>query len=457
MNHFVRLFSFLFIYFFLSSGNAFGFDPALASKLQVTLDSMRNVMNLKGISSSVTIPGQGTWFGVSGVSHQGVNISKNMYLGIASNTKTFMSVLVLKLREQNLLNLDDSIYHWIDNYQYIDSTITIRQLLNHTSGIYDVTTKPGYADSILSNPNRIWTTQELLVRFLSSPYFPKGQGFQYSNTNYLLLGLIVKAITNSDVSSKIRQLILNPLNLSNTFFAVEESVPDTIAHPWANGVDINGTPRTSLLSSAWSAGAMYSNSENMTRWYQLLFGNQVLNAGSMSQMLTFTPQSGLSYGLGVIRYVISGRVLFGHSGSIRGYTSSFLYDTTSKTSIIVMINQYPGNAYMVSSALFNTILSNPTSIRKVGFDIPSDFVLEQNYPNPFNLISNVKFQIINSGIVKIKVYDMLSREVKTLVNEYKQPGTYQVSFNAEGLSSGVYFYKMTAGDFSETKKLLLLK
>ena len=90
-------------------------------------------------------------------------------------------------------------------------------------------------------------------------------------------------------------------------------------------------------------------------------------------------------------------------------------------------------------------------------NIPNDFSLEQNYPNPFNSNTNVKFQIINSGIVILKVFDLLGREVKTLVNEYKQPGTYQVSFNAEGLSSGVYFYKIIAGDFSETKKMILIR
>jgi ligand-binding sensor domain-containing protein len=93
-----------------------------------------------------------------------------------------------------------------------------------------------------------------------------------------------------------------------------------------------------------------------------------------------------------------------------------------------------------------------------------DFELFQNYPNPFNSMTNIQFQVplCHSGesrnpLVVIKVFNILGREVKTLVNEYKHSGTYQVSFNAEGLTSGIYFYKMTAGDFSETKKLVLIK
>ena len=89
--------------------------------------------------------------------------------------------------------------------------------------------------------------------------------------------------------------------------------------------------------------------------------------------------------------------------------------------------------------------------------LPLEYQLNQNYPNPFNSKTNIKYQIPNTGIVKIIIYDLLGREVKTLVNEYKQAGIYQVSFNAEGLASGIYFYKMTAGDFSETKKLILIK
>lgn len=452
-----KIFCLFVLFLLINIRQLYGFDPALANKLQNTLDSVRLAINLKGISSSLTIPGQGTWFGVSGISHQGVNISKNMYFGIASNTKTFISVLILKLREQNLVNLDDSIYHWIDNYQFIDSAITIRQLLNHTSGITDITENQGFSDSILSNPNRLWTTQELLARFLSSPYFPKGQGFHYSNTNYLLLGLIIKSVTNSDISVNLRQKILTPLNLNNTFFPLEESIPDTMAQPWANGINISSVPRTSLLSSAWSAGAMYSNSENMTRWYQLLFGGQVLSSESLNQMLTFSAQSNNSYGLGVIRYIINGRTLWGHSGSIRGYTSSFLYDTTSKMSINVMTNQYPGNAYLVSSALFNTVVNFITSINNSGSIYHSYYELYQNYPNPFNPVTKISFQLPVVSSSSLKIFDITGKEVATLVNEVLQPGTYETTFDGSSFNSGIYFYQLMSGYYKETKKMLMLK
>ena len=85
------------------------------------------------------------------------------------------------------------------------------------------------------------------------------------------------------------------------------------------------------------------------------------------------------------------------------------------------------------------------------------YELKQNYPNPFNPFTSIQFQIVNQGMVTLKIYDMLGREVKTLVNEIKSPGKYVISFDASGLSSGVYFYKMTAGEFTNVKRMVLIK
>jgi hypothetical protein len=103
---------------------------------------------------------------------------------------------------------------------------------------------------------------------------------------------------------------------------------------------------------------------------------------------------------------------------------------------------------------------NPTGnvgIQNISTEIPSEYSLGQNYPNPFNNTSNLKFEILNLGYVKLVVYDIQGREVQTLVNEALQPGTYETTFDGSMLSSGVYFYKISTGDYSETKRLTLLK
>jgi hypothetical protein len=107
---------------------------------------------------------------------------------------------------------------------------------------------------------------------------------------------------------------------------------------------------------------------------------------------------------------------------------------------------------------------NPIGIKNISSEIPS-YSLEQNYPNPFNPMTNVKFQIANTPLnplsrgemISLKVFDITGKEIETLVNEQLEPGTYETTFNASTLTSGVYFYKLSAGDFSETKKMLLLK
>ena len=97
------------------------------------------------------------------------------------------------------------------------------------------------------------------------------------------------------------------------------------------------------------------------------------------------------------------------------------------------------------------------SVREITVELPAKYELSQNYPNPFNPNTVIKFSLSVAGNVSLKVYDILGKEVTTLVNEKLQPGTYETSFNGSELTSGVYFYKLTAGDYSETKRMILIK
>jgi hypothetical protein len=102
------------------------------------------------------------------------------------------------------------------------------------------------------------------------------------------------------------------------------------------------------------------------------------------------------------------------------------------------------------------ILDRPVAVQNEKL-LPADFVLYQNYPNPFNPTTNIRFRISDFGFVFLKIYDALGNEVKTLVNENKSVGEYQVKFSANGLTSGIYYYRLETKDFSETKKMILLK
>jgi hypothetical protein len=100
---------------------------------------------------------------------------------------------------------------------------------------------------------------------------------------------------------------------------------------------------------------------------------------------------------------------------------------------------------------------NPTAVEEINSDIPSDYVLYNNYPNPFNPSTTINFSVLSSEFVTLKVFDVLGNEVAVLVDEEKPAGIYEVKFDAIGLSSGIYFYKLQAGSFVETKKMILMK
>ena len=103
-------------------------------------------------------------------------------------------------------------------------------------------------------------------------------------------------------------------------------------------------------------------------------------------------------------------------------------------------------------------LTNITiSVKEITVELPTKYSLDQNYPNPFNSSSNFKFQILNLGNVKIVVYDVMGKEVQTLVNETLKPGTYEATFDGSMQNSGVYFYKLMTNGFTETKKMLMIK
>jgi Secretion system C-terminal sorting domain len=114
-------------------------------------------------------------------------------------------------------------------------------------------------------------------------------------------------------------------------------------------------------------------------------------------------------------------------------------------------------AATAGTSIWRRSLSEIIGIQNISTETPSKYSLSQNYPNPFNPTTNIKFSIVNSGDVKLVVYDIQGREVRTLVNESLKPGTYEAAFDASVLNSGVYFYKLVTGNFTETKKMLLIK
>ncbi|MBW1784977.1 MAG: beta-lactamase family protein [Deltaproteobacteria bacterium] len=327
--------------------------PLFAEKLQLALDE--GMLNNGGIggSAALIVPGHGTWVGASGVSYPGLPVTPRMLFPIASATKNFVAALVLQLVEEGRLSLDDPISKWLPSYSYtnIDNRITVRQLLNHTGGVFSFEDHPDAFDALLfSDPLRVWTPEEIFANFLLPPPFSPGGGWLYSNTGYLILGRIIEAVTGSSVSAQLRTRFLNPLGLNDTFLMHEEPVTKEIAHSWhdfdGDGFpeDITSLHQASYYSSIWTAGAMVATAEDLARWIHLLFHEgRVLQDASLEQMLDFygpivntPPISG--YGLGAVEIVFAGETFWGHSGGDFGITAAGLYLPATGCALAILLN-----------------------------------------------------------------------------------------------------------------------
>jgi photosystem II stability/assembly factor-like uncharacterized protein len=147
-------------------------------------------------------------------------------------------------------------------------------------------------------------------------------------------------------------------------------------------------------------------------------------------------------------YFILKTINAGHIWSEQQIPITYYYD-------IFMLNSM--NGWIAGSSVLHTTDGGSVGINQISIQVPSSYSLSQNYPNPFNSMCNVQFSMYKAGQVKLVVYDVQGREVQTLVNERLQTGTYETSFDGSMLNSGVYFYQLTTGDFTETKRMIMLK
>lgn len=466
----------LVVFFFsqpLISQTAKTFDPVLANLLQTRLDNSIQGRNLIGASAAAFVPGQGVWVGTSGYSvpAQSDTILPSMLFGIGSITKTYTAAILLDLIEDGVLSLEDSLHQWIPNFQYVDSTITIRQILKHTSGIYNYTNNPGFFGAVISDPNYRWSPEEILTSYLFAPNFPPGAAWDYSNTGFTIAGMIIKAATGMEVASYLHSNILGPQNILNTFIEAEDTLTGEVVHHWfdidgdGDLDDIHSWPREGLYSAAWTAGAIMATAEDVARWGHLLYSASILSQTAINEMtgfypLNFHPFTG--YGLGTMRSSYAGKTLWGHNGGIFGFSSSLFYFPEDSASFAIILNQN-GDAEAINAEIFETYLNyTPTGIKVSENPLIKDFHLFQNYPNPFNPQTTIKYSLNVSAKVKLTIYNTMGEVIKTLVDEQEGPGVKEVRWdgvnnNGKKVASGMYLYTLKVNNRSEFGKMVLLK
>jgi D-alanyl-D-alanine carboxypeptidase len=321
------------------------------SRLNKVFDSSCAALELKGASVALIVPNKGVWKRAYGISHTGTLINTDMLFSIGSNTKTFTAAAILKLQEKGLLHINDTIGKWFKNIKYIDGKITIRQLLNHTSGMGYYDSSALFQNAIFSNFQKIWADAEFYP-FLVPAHFKPGTKWDYSNTNFVLLGFIINKVTGRPVKDVMREFIFTPAGLTKTFYFPFEKAQGVLPHFWSSAVsgnfeDItvvhNYSPNAYHSLGGGADGCILSTAGDNTKFWFALFNGKIITKNSLELMQQFIPESATSnygYGLGLERYTnINGRTLAGHTGGVIGGININGYDYTSKVHLSIHTNQ----------------------------------------------------------------------------------------------------------------------
>ena len=325
-----------------------GETQSFEDKLQTIIDSRVGPDKLLGVSVSIRVNGEERWHFVSGNSDDSTPISREMRFGIASITKTMVAATMMALIEDGLLALDDPIRDHITlNHPYVDDSITIFQLLNHLAGIKGYFQHPDIWPRVESDLLTPLAPIEI-ADYIGEPLFDPGTQYQYSNSHFLILGLVIEAVSGKTVGEVMREKFWGPLGLNQIYFGANESIEGPIAIPWRDN-DGDGSLENiadqfgpAYHSIFYTAADVFATASDLSHWAHLLFTGQALSASSTDQMVTFLDLDdpiANGYGLGVRRVLLAGRNMWGHTGGMRGYGSYMFYDPVSKVSIVLLNNQ----------------------------------------------------------------------------------------------------------------------
>lgn len=324
-------------------------DADTARELQAILDQGVNRLKVPGLQAYIRTPEGQTWSGTSGTTDLAREqpLEQDNLLRIGSVTKTFTAAIVLKLVEAGLLDLEDPLAKWLPQLPEAE-TITIRNLLNHTSGIVEIIPK-GMLKSII--PTTYWGLDELVNLIASEkPKFAPGSQFDYSNSNYILLGIIAEKISGKTMLQLLHEEIIDPLKLEHTCFIPYEPAPDRLVAGFDR--DLSSFPgmldispdNTSWATLAFTSGAMASTAEDLGIFFEHLMHADMLAPATLKEMTTFidAPNPGFpqqnGYGLGLMRLDVNGHELIGHVGQFMGATTIAMLSPDEGYIIVITCN-----------------------------------------------------------------------------------------------------------------------
>ncbi|MFB6892182.1 serine hydrolase domain-containing protein [Kitasatospora sp. NPDC056327] len=334
--------------------------------------------------------GRRTWRDAAGVTDLDTNrpARADGYFRIGSVTKTFVATVVLQLAEEGRLRLDDSVQKLLPGTVPGGDAITLRQLLNHTSGLFDYLEDPRflYRDeaSLRTYLDRgrwvSYSPADLIGAGVNGTrYFPPGQGWHYSNTNYILIGEVIRTVTGRSWQSEVNRRIVRPLHLDDTTFPNDRT---GLPGPHAHGYVALPEGRTDITrlnpSFGDAAGNGISTTADLNRFHAALFGGRLLSPARLAEMTTVVPAPsiGAHYGLGVIRYDFPCGGVWGHTGGIPGYNTIWLGAKDGTRQFALSFNLTEGAETDDTATTLNAFLEKASC----GAQAPSPAVTGTNPP-----------------------------------------------------------------------------
>ncbi|MFC6595196.1 serine hydrolase domain-containing protein [Kitasatospora paranensis] len=313
---------------------------ATAAELDRVIQRTAADAGVPGVIVGVWKPGKPRYVRAFGVADkidcEPMRTDLNMRIG--SETKTFTVTAMLQLVDRGKVGLDDPISRYVDGVPDGEH-ITLRQLAEMRSGLFPYTKDADFQHLLTTQPHRQWAPEELLrIAFEHANQFPPGTQFDYSNTNTVLLGLVVEKVTHRPLQVAIRDLITRPSGLDHTFLPKAAEFPQPHAHGYtdftpdgtvADATDFNP-------SWAWAAGAMISDLDDLRSWAVNVATGRLLTPHTQQERLDAQPTGapGDFYGLGID--INHGWI--GHAGSLPGYQSLTVYLPASKATMVILLN-----------------------------------------------------------------------------------------------------------------------
>jgi D-alanyl-D-alanine carboxypeptidase len=313
-------------------------------KLQSILDSLRTAGNYPGLSLAYVLKNDEPVAIYSGLADK----EKPMYMHSSSMMmqgsvgKTYVAAIALQLIKEGKFSLDDKVSKWLADrnwYSRIPNAddITVRMIMNHTSGVMRYEFKEAFTRDLSNQPDKEWTPEELLKYVLDEKAsFPAGQGWEYSDTNYILLGLIMEKVSGKKYYDLLRERILSHYKLKYTKPSDKRKL-DGLIQGYAGAKNEFGSKDRVIEQDGkflinpqfeWTGGGIYSTTADLAKWGKLLYSGKVLDESSMKLMLEGVPAKlgrDTKYGLGVIIRPTALGTAFGHSGFFPGYLTEVLY------------------------------------------------------------------------------------------------------------------------------------